>query len=48
MTYRFLPEARWDLFDAADWYNAQVAGLGDTFGDKVEERVREIAAHPRL
>jgi plasmid stabilization system protein ParE len=48
MNYRFLLEARWDLFDADDWYNGQLPGLGVLFTDQVEDRVREIAARPRL
>lgn len=48
MNYRFLALARWDLFDAADWYDAHVAGLGDQFTDQVEIKIRELARMPRL
>ena len=48
MNYRFLAEARWDLFDAADWYDAQLAGLGQEFSDEVQAKVRDIAGQPRL
>jgi plasmid stabilization system protein ParE len=47
MNYRFLPEARWDLFDAADRYEAQLAGLGQEFSDEVEAKVQVIAGRPR-
>jgi plasmid stabilization system protein ParE len=48
MTFRFLPEARWELLDQTDWYNDQSAGLGDDFADQVERKVRDIAAQPRI
>jgi plasmid stabilization system protein ParE len=48
MNYRFLPEARWDLFDAADGYDVQLAGLGQEFSDEVQARIQVIAAQPRL
>lgn len=48
MSFRFLPAARWDLIDAADWYERQSAGLGDDFTNQVENRVQEIATRPRL
>jgi hypothetical protein len=47
MRYRFLLEARWDLFDVSDAYESQVPGLGADFGNQVEERVREITGQPR-
>lgn len=48
MNYRFLPLARWDLFDAADWYDGQLAGLGQEFSDEVRARVLALAGQPRL
>src|SRR6476660_5817040 len=47
MNYRFLPEDRWDLFDAADHYDRQ-AGLGQEFSDEVQARVHIVVAQPRL
>jgi hypothetical protein len=48
MTYRFLAEARWDLFDAAEWYDRCQPGLGDEFAEQVEAKVGDIVRTPRL
>jgi plasmid stabilization system protein ParE len=48
MNYRFFALARWDLYDAADWYDARVPGLGDEFTNEVEAKVQDIVRMPRL
>lgn len=36
-----------DIAKAADWYEAQSAGLGDKFLDRVAEAVDSIGGHPK-
>jgi plasmid stabilization system protein ParE len=43
----FLPAARWEMFDARDWYNERDAGLGDRFIDEIERAASRIASAPR-
>jgi len=45
-TARFLLHAEVEMLDAAVYYQAQAAGLGDTFLEKVDSGVRDIAEHP--
>ncbi len=45
---RFLPEARVEFDDAADYYERQRAGLGAAFVSRVQEVLDRIAATPRL
>ena len=40
------PKAGQELFDAADWYENQVTGLGDDFLDEVAQAYRCILEHP--
>lgn len=48
MTYRFLAAAQVDVFDAIDWYDARVAGLGQQFAEQVRAFVSRVLRHPRL
>lgn len=45
---RFLPEARAEFDAAANWYEAQRAGLGVDFIARVRAVVTRIAENPRL
>lgn len=45
---RFLPEARAEFDDAADWYEAKRPGLGIDFVAKVREVLKRISINPRL
>ena len=50
MTPRFVfrPEARDDLRDARDWYEAQRPGLGLELGAAVDDTLARIGTHPEL
>lgn len=39
-------EAHKDILQAYNYYNQQLAGLGDRFLDKLEERFAAISTHP--
>lgn len=41
-------EATQDLEEAAAWYEAQRAGLGQEFLDEVRRSLRRVAEHPDL
>jgi plasmid stabilization system protein ParE len=45
---RYLPEAKDEYDQAADWYEQKQAGLGIDFIAKVREVLKRIAANPRL
>lgn len=44
---RLTRAARADIAKAAEWYEAQSPGLGDTFLDRVTEAVDSIGGHPQ-
>lgn len=46
MQYRFHPAADRELFEAFNYYEDQVAGLGYDFMAEVEESVRFLLAYP--
>ena len=46
MTYRYHPEARAELFAAAEWYERELAGLGWEFHDRIEEAIATVAEQP--
>jgi plasmid stabilization system protein ParE len=46
MSYRFLPPALVELRDAADYYEAQVSGLGADFISEVESCIGRIVRYP--
>jgi toxin ParE2 len=46
MTYRFLAPATWEIEEAAQYYNAQVAGLGADFLDELELAITRILQFP--
>ena len=46
MTIKFHSEARKDFFEAADYYEEQVVGLGDVFIDEVEKVLDVIEQQP--
>lgn len=48
MTYRYLPEARQELEDAAERYYQRSARTMFRFLDAADRRVRQIAAQPRM
>ncbi|HMB40434.1 MAG TPA: type II toxin-antitoxin system RelE/ParE family toxin [Balneolaceae bacterium] len=46
MTIKFHSEARKEFFEAADYYEEQVVGLGDVFIDEVEKVLDLIEQQP--
>ena len=46
MTIRFHSEARKEFFEAVDYYEEQVVGLGYVFIDEVEQVLDVIEQHP--
>lgn len=46
MTIKFHSEARKEFFEAADYYEEQVVGLGDYFIDEVEKVLDVIEQQP--
>ena len=44
----FLPEARTEYDEAYDWYEAQSPGLGNAFGNRVEDVLKQVAATPEM
>ncbi|OHB74122.1 MAG: plasmid stabilization protein [Planctomycetes bacterium RBG_16_55_9] len=45
---RFLDPAEQEMLDAAHYYESQAVGLGEDFLSKVENAVRDVAAHPDM
>ncbi len=45
---RFLPEAKAEFDEAADWYEARQRRLGRDFIGKVREVIKRITSQPRL
>lgn len=43
----FLRAARADAFEAREWYEGQVAGLGNEFVSALESTLTRVAASPR-
>ena len=50
MSYRLdvRPEARWDMIEAATWYNQKRAGLGGEFSAIVQAAIDSLAENPSL
>ena len=48
MKYEFHPEAELELYEAAAFYEAGLAGLGRDFRDEVERVVNILLEHPEL
>ena len=46
MKIEFLPEAKYEIDDAVDFYELQVAGLGNTFKDIAKSTIKRIATFP--
>lgn len=46
MTIKFHSESRKEFFEAADYYEEQVVGLGDVFIDEVEKVLDVIEQQP--
>lgn len=46
--HRYLPSAREELNEAAAFYEASVAGLGEAFLDDVERAIELISERPRI
>lgn len=42
------PEAQDDLLEARNWYERQRLGLGDAFGEAVEQFLRRIEVMPEI
>lgn len=45
---RLLPEAKAEFDEAADWYEAQRAGLGVTFVARIREVLGKVSSDPQL
>jgi plasmid stabilization system protein ParE len=45
---RFLPEAKAEFDDAADWYEQQQTGLGVDFIARVRQTLNRLAVNPLL
>lgn len=45
---RFHPAAKSELLDAQAYYEDRAVGLGDEFGEEVEELVRRVVRNPRI
>ena len=41
------PLARRELFESSDFYEREVAGLGEIFLDRIEGALEQLRAHPR-
>jgi toxin ParE1/3/4 len=48
MKYEFHPEAEEELYAAADFYEAGLAGLGSDFGEEVNRVIALLLEHPEL
>jgi plasmid stabilization system protein ParE len=48
MKCEFHPEAEQELYEAADFYEAGMAGLGYDFGDEVNRVINILLEHPEL
>ena len=46
-TVVFTPAARFEMFEAGDWYENQSSGLGERFLSDVDETVVRIAENPK-
>jgi hypothetical protein len=46
--HRFLPSAREELNDAAEFYDSRVSGLGLLFLENVDRSVEMVRENPRL
>ena len=47
MNFAFHPEARMELFEAADWYEREVPGLGADFNAEFERSLNLLLADPQ-
>ena len=45
-SFRFLPDATAELFQAVDFYNGRESGVGFRFLDAVDATIRQIAVDP--
>ena len=48
MKLKFLPEARWELFEAAGYYESKEMGLGVRFRDEVAHVLEDVVSDPYL
>jgi len=48
MKYEFHPEAEWELYEAAAFYEAGLSGLGRDFADEVERVTNILLEHRDL
>jgi plasmid stabilization system protein ParE len=48
MNFRFAPGARGDLFDLADWYEAQTTGAGVRLAAAFDDTLRRVLVNPRM
>ena len=45
---RILPEAKWEIIEASEWYDERQPGLGDEFRQAVAHAMLKIGNSPRL
>ena len=48
MIYEFHPEAEQELVEAAAYYERNVTGLGERFGDEVHQAIERLLEYPEL
>ena len=48
MKYKFHPAAEQEPNEAADFYEAELGGLGQEFGDEVNRVINLLLEHPEL
>jgi plasmid stabilization system protein ParE len=48
MIVEFLPQAKAELMDAADYYEGELNGLGQRFWDELDRHIAWIAENPEL
>jgi toxin ParE1/3/4 len=48
MTYEFHPEAEQEFIEAAAYYEQNVTGLGERFGNEVRRAIERLREHPEI
>jgi hypothetical protein len=47
VTLRILAEAKWEIIEASEWYDARQPGLGDAFRQAVSQAMPRIRGQPQ-
>jgi toxin ParE1/3/4 len=48
MTYEFHPEAEQEFIEAAAYYEQNVTGLGERFGNEVRRAIERLREYPEI